>query len=89
LTFWNSFKGLAMRVMFGVLSLLIVVAIVGLLAKKQLGHATAPVVIPQVSGAPVAPTGATPAQQSQQLQQQVKKDVESLLQQARPMPEDK
>lgn len=78
-----------MRVVFGVLSLLVVVAVVGFLAKKQLGSASLPVAVPQSAGAPVAPLGATPAQQSQQLQQQVKKDVEALMQQARPMPEDK
>jgi multidrug efflux pump subunit AcrB len=78
-----------MRVVFGVLSLLVVVAVVGFLAKKQLDSARVPVAVPQTAGVPVAPPGATPAQQSQQLQQQVKKDVESLMQQARPMPEDK
>lgn len=78
-----------MRVVFGVLSLLVVVAIIGFLAKKQLGSAGVPQAVPQTAGVPVAPPGATPAQQSQQLQQQVKKEVESLMQQARPMPEDK
>ena len=81
-----------MRVVLSVLSLLVVVAIVGLLAKKQLGSASAPLTLPPQAGAPSAapatPVG-TPAQQSQQLQQQVKKDVEALMQQARPMPEDK
>lgn len=78
-----------MRVVFGVLSLLVVVAIVGFLAKKQLGSASAPVAVPQAAGVPSVAPGGTSAQQSQQLQQQVKKDVESLMQQARPMPEDK
>jgi multidrug efflux pump subunit AcrB len=77
-----------MRVVFGVLSLLVVVAIVGFLAKKQLGRASAPVAVPPAEGVPSVASGGTPAQQSQQLQQQVKKDVESLMQQARPMPED-
>lgn len=69
-----------MRAIFGIVSLLIVLAIVGVLAKKQLG-ATASVV-------PGTTPAATPQQQSQQVQQQIKQTVESTLQQARPMPED-
>jgi Na+-transporting methylmalonyl-CoA/oxaloacetate decarboxylase gamma subunit len=74
-----------MRVVFGVLSLLVVVAIVGILAKKQLG-AVAPAAAPAVAtpaGTPPVPTG-TPKQQIQQVQQA----VEGALQQARPMPDD-
>lgn len=69
-----------MRVILGVLSLLLVLATVGVLVKKQMG------------ALPVAPTlapAASPQQQSQQLQQQVRQSVEGSLQQARPMPEDK
>lgn len=68
-----------MRAIFGIVSLLIVLAIVGMLAKKQLGG-TAIVT-------PGAAPGASP-QQSQQLQQQIQQTVEGTLQQARPMPED-
>jgi Na+-transporting methylmalonyl-CoA/oxaloacetate decarboxylase gamma subunit len=68
-----------MRVVFGVLSLLVAVAIVGILAKKQLTSVSAP---PAASG--IAPA-ATPQQQVQQFQQA----VQGTLQQARPMPEDK
>lgn len=64
-----------MRVIFGVLSLLLVLATVGSLVKKQMGSGSA------------AP--ATEQQQGQQLQQQMKQAVEGSLQQARPMPEDK
>jgi len=73
-----------MRVVFGVLSLLVVVAIIGILAKKQLG-AVAPTAAPATAppGTVVAPTG-TPQQQVQQVQ----KAVEGALQQARPMPEE-
>ncbi|HSV51981.1 MAG TPA: hypothetical protein VLJ57_07685 [Burkholderiaceae bacterium] len=82
-----------MRVVFGVLSLLLVVMIVGVLARKQLGAASAPIAAPKAAGVDLvlpAPTpGATPQQQSQQVQQQVKQSVEGLMQQARPMPEDK
>lgn len=67
-----------MRMIFGVLSLLFVVAVIGVLARKQLGA---------VSG--VSSPGTTPQQQSQQLQNQVKKSVEDAMQQARPEPDDK
>lgn len=75
-----------MRAVFGVLSLLIVVAVIGLLAKKQLSPA--PVrVAPADTGVtlPAPAAGAAPQQQVQQVRQQ----IESTLQQARPMPEDK
>lgn len=77
-----------MRALFGVLSLLIVVAIVGMLAKKQL--APAPIQAVTVDGREVlsAPVpGSTPQQQSQQIQQQVRQTLEKTMQQARPMPE--
>ncbi|MEO8023286.1 hypothetical protein [Polaromonas sp.] len=79
-----------MRAVFGVLSLLIVVLIVGLLVKKQLSPAPVKVA-PADAGVilPAPAAGATPQQQSQQLQQQVRQQLESTLQQARPMPEDK
>lgn len=69
-----------MRALFGIVSLLVVVAIVGVLAKKQLGGTSAVV--------PGAAPGATPQQQSQQIQQQVQQSVEGAMQQARPMPDD-
>jgi hypothetical protein len=69
-----------MRALFSIVSLLIVLAIVGVLAKKQLGGTA--------SVAPGATPGASPQQQSQQIQQQIKQTVEGTLQQARPMPED-
>jgi hypothetical protein len=69
-----------MRAIFGVVSLLVVLAIVGVLAKKQLSSAPA---VPGTSA------GATPQEQSQQVQQQVKQSVEATLQQARPAADDK
>lgn len=86
-----------MRAVFGVLSLLLVVAAVGLLAKKQLS-AVSDIKVPQT--APVADTPAVPAtsaggnaqqqsQQSQQIQQQFKAAAEASMQQARPMPDEK
>ena len=68
-----------MRALFSIVSLLIVLAIVGVLAKKQLGG-TASVI-------PGATPGATPPQQTQQVQQQIHQSVEGAMQ-ARPMPDD-
>ena len=81
-----------MRTILGVLSLLLVVVIVGVLAKKQLG-AISGTRLPAASAAS-APTGevgvaVTVPQQSQQLQQQIKQSVEATMQQARPEPDDK
>ncbi|HSV45324.1 MAG TPA: hypothetical protein VLJ58_05985 [Ramlibacter sp.] len=73
-----------MRMVFGVLSLLVVVAIIGVLAKKQLSAGVAP--LPKVEGVPAAATpAATPKQQVQQFQQA----VEGAMQAPRPMPEEK
>jgi Na+-transporting methylmalonyl-CoA/oxaloacetate decarboxylase gamma subunit len=74
-----------MRIVFGVLSLLIVVAIVGVLAKKQLGSmsgANTPAAATEAGV--VVPTGA-PKQQVQQ----VKQAVENAMQQARPVDDTK
>ncbi len=79
-----------MRAIFSILGLLVVVAIVGVLAKKQLGAVSvsgkssdsAQVTLPKTT------PGATPQQQSQQIQNQVKQSIESSMQQVRPVPED-
>ena len=75
-----------MRIVFGVLSLLVVVAIVGMLAKTQL-RAVAPVATPAAAAAPgtMAPPSGTPQQQVRQFEQA----VQGAMQEARPMPEDK
>ena len=75
-----------MRAVFGVLSLLIVVLLVGVLAKKQLGAVSAPA---RVSAATGFGPGLSPQQQSNQVQQQIKQTLEGTLQQARPMPDEK
>jgi len=73
-----------MRMVFGVLSLLFVVAIVGFLAKKQLSAGVAPPV-PAAAGAPGAPAlSGTPKQQVQQFKQA----VEVQVQQPRAMPDE-
>ncbi|MBX3587554.1 MAG: hypothetical protein KF796_13015 [Ramlibacter sp.] len=74
-----------MRAIFGVLGLLVVVLIVGMLAKKQLSAVSAPPAMPAGVSVPAAPPGATPQQQVDQYKQA----VEGALQQARPMPDDK
>ncbi len=84
-----------MRSIFGVLGLLLVLALVALLVKQQLVSTrqaipalTGPV--PTSSGAAPAPT--TPAgtvqAQSQQIQQQYKQAIDAAMQQARPVPDD-
>ncbi|WP_428423787.1 hypothetical protein [Methylibium sp.] len=73
-----------MRLVFGALGLLIVLAIVGSLAKRQLQAVGMPTQAVAASAAGVdlpAPSG-TPAQQSQQLQRKVADDVNRLMQQA-------
>lgn len=66
-----------MRAVLSLLSLLMVVAAVGWLVKKQTASLPAAVQTSAGSGAQVS---ATPQQQSQQLQKQVKKSVEEAMQ---------
>ena len=66
-----------MRIVFSVLGLLIVLALAGLLARKQFA-AQPQVVLPGTAAVP----------QSRLVQQQYKQALEKAMQQARPMPED-
>nr|WP_295781631.1 hypothetical protein [Rhodoferax sp.] len=75
-----------MRGLFGVVGLLLTLAIIGVLAKKQMGALTT---VAPPAGFASAPAGATVQQQSQLIQQQVKQSVEAQMQQARPMPDEK
>ena len=83
-----------MRSIFGILSLLVTLAIVGVLVKKQMAATTQPMpalVVPAASAggdAVVQPTG-TVKQQSQQIQQQYKQAIDNAMQQTRPEPDDK
>lgn len=77
-----------MRAAFGVISILIVLAVVGLLVRKQLGvtaavpiHLQNPVLVDPSSPA------ATPQIPSQQIQQQIRQSVEAGMQ-PRAMPDD-
>lgn len=82
-----------MRTVFGVLSLLIVVAIIGMLLKKQMTSINE-IKVPAAAG--VTPSVSvevdpkvTVQQQSQQVQQQFKSAAEAAVQQARPVPDEK
>ena len=83
-----------MRSIFGILSLLVTLAIVGVLVKKQLSatRQTMPaLVVPATAtgdGSAAQPSG-TVRQQSQQIQQQYKQAIDNAMQQARPEPDDK
>ena len=86
-----------MRSVFGVLSLLLVVAVIGFLAKQNMSSVNE-IKLPDPSavsaGNPASPTNPVNApgnvqQQSQQIQQQFKAAAEAAVQQARPMPDDK
>jgi len=84
-----------MRAIFGVLSLMIVLLVVGVLVKKQLSPSpVAPVSLqrPAQVDSPLTPPatapGSSPQAQSQQLQQQIRQSLESAMQQARPLSDD-
>ena len=85
-----------MRAALGIISLLLALAIVGLLAKKQLSSTRSAVPVlpmqPAADNTPGTPNAApappaTVRAQSQQVQEQYKQAVEGLMQ-ARPMPDD-
>ena len=80
-----------MRAIFGVLSLLVVLAIVGVLAKKQLSAASQPAATLAVPGvaasSDVVGQPATVKAQSAQIQQQYKQAIDNAMQQPRPMPD--
>jgi hypothetical protein len=85
-----------MRAIWGVLGLLVVVALVGILTKKQL-NAVTEIRLPAATGqsTPDAPfaldpaAGKAPAGNAQQIQHQFKAAAEAAIQQARPMPDEK
>lgn len=88
-----------MRGIFGLIGLLVALVVTGVLVRQQLKATYAPVPALQVpatagdadqSGANTItlPASGTPAQQSQQMQQQFKQALDNAMQ-ARPMPDDK
>ncbi|WP_029524883.1 hypothetical protein [Polaromonas glacialis] len=76
-----------MRLVFGMISLLTVLAVVGLLAKKQLAALTAKQDSALARQAAAVPAGSlgikNPQLQSQQIQEQVRQSVEAAMQQPR------
>lgn len=78
-----------MKATFGIVGLLVVLAIVGILVKTQLKPNTSMVApAAAAAGVNIKPAdGATPAQASQQIQQQVKGKVNAVMQ-AAPKPDD-
>jgi hypothetical protein len=74
-----------MKTFFGVFTLLIVAAIVGVFAVEELHQMTDAA---GGSGAVISATatGATPQSESQQIQQQVQNSVDVAVNQARPVP---
>jgi hypothetical protein len=75
-----------MRAVFSVLGLLIVVAVIGVLAKKQLASVAGPTVVPAVAATP--DTAGAPPATPQQTVKQFQQAVESQMQQPRAMPDD-
>lgn len=83
-----------MKGIFGLLGLLLSLAIVGIVVKKQLTAAQQIAPIPHVPVAagspnPASAPAATVREQSQQIQQQYKQAIEGALQQPRGIPDDK
>jgi hypothetical protein len=78
-----------MRAVFGIISLLLVLIVVGTLVKKQMAATTAPIPALQVpgSGAP-ASASSTQREQAQQIQQQVKQAIDAQMQAPRQLPDD-
>ena len=76
-----------MRMIFGVLSLLFVVAVIGFLAKKQVSSIN-DIKVPGAAASSAAPVGNV-QQQSQQIQQQFRAAAEAALQPARTEPDTK
>lgn len=81
-----------MRAMFGLVGLVVALAVVGVLVKKQMSATRTPMSTLQTPGIGAATTASAPMgtvrEQSQQIQQQVQQQVEGLMQQARPMPDE-
>lgn len=83
-----------MKGMFGLIGLLLALALVGVLVKKQMastGLGTPALQAPAVDGASSAASapGGTVREQSQHIQQQYKQAVEEAMQKPRDVPDDK
>ncbi|MBL8370805.1 MAG: hypothetical protein JNK28_05395 [Burkholderiaceae bacterium] len=80
-----------MKGIFGLVGLLVALAIVGVVVKKQLDTSSqrVPALAPAVPGGAASAPATTVREQSQQVQQQYKQAVEGLMQQPRPMQDGK
>jgi uncharacterized membrane protein YjjB (DUF3815 family) len=80
-----------MKGIFGLVGLLVALAIVGVVVKKQLDTSSqrVPALAPAVPGGAASAPATTVREQSQQVQQQYKQAVEGLMQQPRPMQDEK
>ena len=70
---------------FGLIGLVLALAIVGLLVKKQLASTVNPA-LPSVTGASMSP--ATPASNPRQVQEQFKQSLDAAMQQPRALPDE-
>ena len=80
-----------MQGLFGLVGLLLALVIVGVVVKKQLDTTTqwVPALTPVVPGGAAPAPAVTVREQSQQVQQQYKQAVEGLMQQPRPLQDEK
>jgi hypothetical protein len=77
--------------LFGIVSLLLALLVVGWLARTQLNAISKPAAAPAAAAgasAPMTAPGATLQQRSQEIQQQFKQSVDAALQPARSVPDD-
>jgi Na+-transporting methylmalonyl-CoA/oxaloacetate decarboxylase gamma subunit len=78
-----------MRALFGILGLLLVVAVVGFVSKKQMSSIS-DIKVPAAASSEIAiDPNQNVKQQSQQIQNQVKSAVEAAVNQSRPVTEEK
>ena len=80
-----------MKAMLSIVSLLLVLAVVGLLAKTQLAATSKPAAAPPAyasASVTVTAPGATPQQQRQDIRKQVQKSVDAAMQSPRAVPDE-
>jgi len=80
-----------MKGVFGLVGLLLALAIVGVVVKRQLDSTSqrVPALAPAAPGGAASAPATTVREQSQQVQQQYKQAVDGLMQQPRPMQDEK
>jgi hypothetical protein len=80
-----------MKGVFGLVGLLLALVVVGVVVKKQLDSTSqrVPALAPAVPGGVASAPATTVREQSQQVQKQYKQAVDGLMQQPRPMQDEK